>query len=99
MIRVGVPYSGCPYESEVPCTSEAEALAFAAGVIIGGGEAMAFMQNDGFLSCLNVVATFLKPYDIKVPIELKVRHDGVHKFSGDMMPAIMKAMGYAEGNS
>ena len=98
MIKVGIPYTGCKHESAVPCTSEAEALAFAAGVIIGGGEAMAFMQNDGFLSALNVVATFLKPYDIKIPIEVKVRTDGCHAFSGKIMPQIMKAVGYAEGN-
>lgn len=94
-MRVGIPYTGCLYKSEVPCTSEEEAIAFAVGVQLGGGECEVFMQNDGFLRCLNVITTLLKPYDIIVPMEIKVRYTPEHHYyAGKIMNDIMKALNY-----
>ena len=99
MIRVGIPYSDCPCESAVPCTREDEALAFAAGVILGGGECEVFMQNDGFLQCLNIITTFLKPYYITIPMLIKVKHTPDHHYyAGKIMPDIMKALNYETSN-
>ena len=94
---VGVPFSGCKYQSEVPVTREDEAIGFAVGVILGGGECSVYMQNDGFLQSLNIICTLLKPYDIKVPIEIKIRHTPEHHaFAGKIMPDIMRILGYEE---
>ena len=98
-IKVGIPYSGCPYESAVPCTREDEAIAFAAGVIVGGGEALVFMQNSGLGHSLDVIMSLLKPYDIKVPMEIKVRHEPEHHYyMGKITKDLVRLIGYEEGN-
>lgn len=98
-MKVGVPYSKCPHTSEVPCTREDEAIAFAAGVIIGGGDCSVFMQNSGLGTSVDVIASLLKPYDIKVPMEIHVRHEPEHhRFMGSITYKLMELLGYAESN-
>ncbi len=96
---VGIPYSGCPYKSEVPVTREDEAIAFAVGVVLGGGECSVFMDNSGLANCVNVIATLLKPYDIKIPMEVKVRHEPEHhRFMGSITEPLMRLLGYETSN-
>ena len=98
-MKIGIPYTGCKHVSEVPVTREDEALAFAAGVIIGGGECSVFMGESGFGNCINVIATFLKPYKITVPMEVNVRYEPEHhKFMGEIMTPLMEILGYETGN-
>jgi len=98
-MRVGIPYTGCPHKSEVPCTREDEAVAFAVGVHLGGGECSVFMQNDGLANCVNIIATLLKPYDIKIGMEVKVRHEPEHhRYMGKITKPLMELLGYAESN-
>ncbi|KKM77151.1 hypothetical protein LCGC14_1373010 [marine sediment metagenome] len=99
-MRVGIPYSGCKFKSEVPVTREDEAIAFAVGVILGGGECEVFMDNSGLAISVNIIATFLKPYDIKVPMTVKVRHEPEHhRFMGKITEDLMRLLGYAENKS
>jgi len=65
-ITLGIPYSGCEYTSDIPCTSEAEVIAIACGVLLGGGEPFVFMQDSGWLNCLNNFASLCEPYDLKI---------------------------------
>ena len=98
-MKVGIPFSGCKHLSEVPCTSEQEAVAFAVGVTLGGGECSVFMQNDGFANCINIMTTLLKPYDIKIPLEVNVRHSPEHHYyMGKITKPLMELLGYAESN-
>jgi sulfopyruvate decarboxylase TPP-binding subunit len=98
-MHVGVPYTGCLYKSEVPVTREDEAIAFAVGVALGGGECQVYMQNDGLGQCVNIICTLLKPYDIKIPMEIKVRHSPEHHaYMGKITPELLRLLGYAESN-
>lgn len=99
IMQVGIPYSGCTYTSVVPCTREDEAIAFAVGVILGGGDCSVFMDNSGLAVSVNVIATLLKPYDIKVPMTIKVRHEPEHhRFMGSITEGLMRLLGYETDN-
>ncbi len=94
-MRVGIPYTGCKYESEVPCTREDEALAFASGVILGGGEAEVFMQNSGLGHCIDIITSLLLPYDIQISITIKNRcKPEHHAFMGRITNDLLKLLGY-----
>ena len=96
-MRVGIPYSGCKHTSEVPCTREDEAIAFAVGVQLGGGECSVFMQNSGLGHCVDIITSLLKPYDIKIPMEVSVRHEPEHhRYMGSITKELMELLGYAE---
>lgn len=69
---VGIPYTGCEYKSELPCTSEAEAVAVACGAWLGGKEPLVFMQDAGFLSALNVIVGLADTYDIPIKIAMEL---------------------------
>ena len=98
-MKVGIPYSGCKHVSEVPCTREDEAIAFAAGVIVGGGECSVFMQNSGLGHCVDVITSLLKPYNITVPMEVHVRHTPEHHaYMGKITGELLRLLGYAESN-
>jgi sulfopyruvate decarboxylase TPP-binding subunit len=98
-LKIGVPYTNCPYISEVPCTREDEALAFAAGVILGGGECEVFMQNSGLGHCIDIITSLLKPYDIKINMILSVRHEPEHHaFMGRITNDLIKLLDYQTGS-
>ena len=99
-MRIGIPSSDLKYESEVPVTREDESLAFAAGVIVGGGECDVFMANSGFGTCIDVITSLLKPYDIYVPIIMKVRTEPEHhEFMGRITNELIKLLEYKAGSS
>jgi len=54
---------------------EEEGLAVAAGVALGGGRACLAIQNAGFLSLGNGIATLVAPY--AVPMVMLISHRGV----------------------
>ena len=81
-MRIGISYTGCEYESEVPVTSEQEAIAFACGVQLGGGKPFVFMQDSGALNCLNNIASLVYPYGFKIDCFIKgVKEPEHHKYS------------------
>lgn len=61
-LTIGIPYTGCEYVSDIPVTSEQEAIGIACGVELGGGSAVVFMQDSGFLNCINNITSLVTPY-------------------------------------
>lgn len=99
-MRVGIPYTDCEYESEVPCTREDEALAFASGVILGGGECGVFMQNSGLGHCVDIITSLLLPYDIQICLLIKNRQEPEHHaFMGRITNDLLRLLGYKIRNS
>ena len=80
---IGIPWSGCEYKSDIPVTSEQEAVAIACGIELGGGETKVFMQDSGYLNCLNNNMSLIQPYDFnKITMCVKeVSEPEHHKFS------------------
>lgn len=71
-IIIGIPYTNCEHISEIPCTTEAEVVAFAYGMIIGGEEdILVFMQDAGFLSALNVIVGLGVTYNFRTNAKIK----------------------------
>jgi len=99
LMWVGIPYTGVKHTSEVPVTREDEALAFATGVILGGKECFVFMQNSGLGHCIDTITSLLIPYQIKVPMEINVRHEPEHHaYMGKITADLLRLLGYAESN-
>ena len=65
-VMIGVPCSGLPHKSDIPCTREDEVMAFAAGVSLAGKEPKVFMQASGFAIALDVHMSLLAPYKINI---------------------------------
>lgn len=61
-IVIGVPCSAIDLQSEVPCTREDEAVAFACGVQLGGKRTKVFMQNSGIGTSLDTMTSLYYPY-------------------------------------
>lgn len=96
-MHVGIPYTGCKHTSEVPVTREDEAIAFAVGVTLGGGECGVYMDNSGLGNCVNIIATLLRPYQIALPMEVSVRYEPEHhRYMGNITKPLMELLGYAE---
>lgn len=78
-IKIGIPYSGCAYISEIPCTREDEAVAFACGMTAGGAkDVTVFMQDNGFLLALDVILGLHVTYDIDIQIAVNNRTEPIH---------------------
>lgn len=75
---VGIPYTNCEYESEIPCTTEAEAVAVACGAWLGGRKCLVFMQDAGFLAALNVIIGLSRTYDIEIESAINFRETPEH---------------------
>lgn len=56
---------------------EAEAVAMAAGVVLGGGTPLVMIQNSGLGNCVNPIASLLEPFGI--PVVFLVSHRGLVK--------------------
>jgi len=81
---------------EVPCTSEGEAMALAAGVWLGGKESEVYMQNSGLGDIIDIVTSLYKPYKIPLPkmlmsLRQKPEH---HEFMGNITKSLMKLIEY-----
>ncbi len=84
-VTVGVPYSNCPYESLLRFTREDEAVAFAAGYKLAGGDPLVFMQNSGLGHCVDVITSLLNPYKIRIKFEIQNRFWPKHHFHMGMI--------------
>ena len=78
MINIGVPCSDLDLKSEVPCTREDEAVAFACGMELGGKQSLVFMQNSGLGTCLDALTSLYFPYGFTFKIWIKDRHEPEH---------------------
>ncbi len=56
---------------------EAEAVAMAAGVVLGGGTPLVMIQNSGLGNCVNPIASLLDPFGI--PVVFLISHRGLVK--------------------
>lgn len=92
MINLGIPYSNCLNASDLPCTTEEESLAIAAGIILGGGEVKVFMQNSGYGRCLDIITSFLIPYEFDITIEVNNREDLHHCYMGKLYPKLCEEL-------
>ncbi len=92
-ITVGVPCSKLKLKSDVPCTREDEAVAFAAGASMAGAKATVFMQNAGLGNCIDTITCLLKPYGIKIHFVIshrtKPKH---HEFMGSITKELIKLL-------
>jgi len=83
--RIGIPWSGCEYKSDIPVTSEQEAVAIACGMQLGGAKTFVFMQDSGWLNCINNMCSLVYPYGFKIGGEVKgVPEPEHHKRSYDL---------------
>jgi len=89
MIKIGIPYTGCPHDSEIPVTSEAESVAIACGLQLGGWTPFVFMQDSGYLNCLNNITSLMRPYGFDFQIVVKeVKEPEHHKQSNELYEKI-----------
>ena len=66
-------------DADVPCTSEAEAMALAAGAWFAGKKPQVYMQNSGLGHIIDIVTSLYMPYEIPLPdMLLSIRHSPRH---------------------
>ena len=69
-VKFGVPGSLLKdhiTDADVPCTSEGEAMALAAGAWFAGKTPTVYMQNSGLGDCVDIIASLYKPYESPLP--------------------------------
>ena len=84
-LKFGVPCSKLKEitkDCEISCTSEAEAMALAAGAWFAGKEPIVYMQNSCLGHIVDIVTSLYAPYELPLPklilsIRCKPYH---HKF-------------------
>ncbi len=87
-VKFGVPGSLLKdhiKDADVPCTSESEAMAMAAGAYFAGKTPTVYMQNSGLGGCVDIIASLYKPYGIPLPDLLLSKRctPEHHKFMGE----------------
>ena len=64
---------------ELPCTTESEAMAIAAGYWIAGGKPEVYMQNSGLGDTVDIVTSLYHTYKIPLPrLVLSMRNQPSH---------------------
>ena len=66
----GIPCSNLKHllkGDELPCTSEQEAFSIAFGASLTGASSTVYMQNTGFATCINVIISLFKTYEVPYP--------------------------------
>jgi len=98
-LKFGVPCSKLKTvtkDVEIPCTSEAEAMALAAGAYFAGKKPKVYMQNSGLGHIVDIVTSLYKPYEIPLPdMILSVRYKPYHhKYMYDITKKILDLLEY-----
>ena len=79
----------------IPVTSESEAIGLSIGAYLVGKKPLCFMQDAGLANAINVVSSFLKPYNITINILVSIRKSpAYHKFTGDRIKKLMEVLEY-----
>lgn len=99
-VKFGVPGSLLKdhiKDADVPCTSEREAMALAAGAWFAGKEPTVYMQNSGLGDCVDIIASFYHPYGIPLPHLLlgwrkTPKH---HEFMGEITARLLVLLKYS----
>lgn len=92
-MKYGIPCSLLKnyIKDEIPCTSEDEAMAIAAGEWLAGGEPKVYMQNSGLGHTVDIITSLYKPYKIPLPkLLLSVRctpfhHSFMHNITEELL--------------
>ena len=72
---------------------EDTALAFAAGQALAGGRPVVLMQNSGFGSCVNVMASLVCAFELPVTLVVSLRGTGVdHTAENRGMGAVTRTL-------
>ena len=98
-LKFGVPCSKLKEitkDCEISCTSEAEAMALAAGAWFAGKEPIVYMQNSGLGHIVDIVTSLYAPYELPLPklilsIRCKPYH---HKFMYNITTELLDLLGY-----
>ena len=98
-IKFGIPCSKLKEftkDVEIFCTSEAEAMAIAAGAWFAGKEPVVYMQNSGLGHIVDIVTSLYKPYEIHLPkmilsIRCRPHH---HKFMYKITNELLELLDY-----
>ena len=79
----------------IPCTREDEAMALAVGAYLAGKKPLVFLQNSGLGNIIDIIASLLKPYDIKIDLLISVRTKPEHHaFMGKKTEKLLKLLEY-----
>jgi len=98
-LKFGVPCSKLKdkiKDVDINCTSEAEAMALAAGCILAGKEPIVYMQNSGLGHIVDICTSLYLPCEIDYPKlilskRIKPHH---HSFIGRMTEEILAMLDY-----
>lgn len=98
-VKYGIPCSHLKdkiKDVNVNCTSEAEAMALAAGAWFAGKKPTVYMQNSGLCRSLDIILSLYKPYGIPLPkLVLSIRHHPHHHhFVGKTTRKLLEIIGY-----
>ena len=98
-LKFGIPCSKLKEfieDCEIPCTSEGEAMALAAGAWFAGKDPTVYMQNSGLGHIVDIVTSLYKPYDIPLPkMVLSVRCKPYHhSYMHDITTKILELLEY-----
>ena len=98
-LKFGVPCSRLKdkiQDVDLPCSSEEQAMALAAGAILAGKTPTVYMQNSGLMRIADVVLSLYKPYHIKLPkLLLSVRFSPFHhSFAGKITESFLDLIQY-----
>jgi len=99
MNKFGVPCSklkGMLDGSEVPCTSETEAMAMAAGAWFAGKPSIVYLQNSGLGNIVDPVMSLYKPYQIPLPTLIVSNRCSPyhHSYMYDITRKLLDLIGY-----
>ena len=82
---IGIPWSGCELKSDIPVTSEQEAVAIACGMQLGGAKCKVFMQDSGWLNCCNNIFSLAVPYEFELEWEVKEVNSPSHHYYTNLL--------------
>ena len=87
---LGIPYSNCPFKSEIPCTSEEEAVAIAVGATMAGRECFIFMNDMGYCKALNALISLSQTYNISIPMRVEEKEEVLHHYLSTRVCKVLK---------
>jgi len=101
--KFGVPCSKLKElikDVDIPCTSESEAMALAAGTWFAGKKSEVYMQNSGLGNIIDIVTSLYKPYNIPLPhLTLSIRSKPSHHLPMyECTEIILDILGYNKSN-
>jgi phosphonopyruvate decarboxylase len=86
---------GLPRHQHVIATSEAEAVAMAAGAFMAGRTPCVYLQNAGLGATINPLTSLCIPYDIELLMVVGHRHTlPQHRVMGEVDAELLRVIGW-----